>query len=98
MNQNYWAEKQKNQTQMLRVIHDQMNELDQGMHKVADTLGEVASHMGEDNVYRQKFERAHSKRIDILVERIDILSRNFALMSEAILKGLRPQKRIKEKK
>ena len=29
MNQSYWAEKQKNQTQMLRVIHDQIDDQSQ---------------------------------------------------------------------
>jgi len=49
MNSHYWAEKQKNQTQMLRVIHDQMAEANERIN-------------------------IHSGRIEVLVERIDILS------------------------
>ena len=66
----YWADKYKTQTQMLRVIHDQMHDLDEDMHKVADTLGRVASYMGTTTT---SFV-ANSKRIDLLVERIDLLS------------------------
>ena len=88
MNQSYWAEKQKNQTQMLRVIHDQMHELHEDIYKVARTLGKVSSNLG---VAADAFKKLHkelrgvipswdernkfdSKRIDLLSERIEVLT------------------------
>jgi len=82
MNQSYWAEKQKNQTQMLRVIHDQMHDLDEDMHKVAATLGKVAIHMEEAT----KSVVANSERLDLQSQRIDLLVERTDILSSAIVK------------
>ena len=82
MNQSYWAEKQKNQTQMLRVIHDQMNDLHEENTKVADTLGRVAIHMREAT----KSFVANSKRLDLQSQRIDLLGERIDILSNAIVK------------
>ena len=74
MNQTYWAEKQKNQTQMLRVIHDQID--DQSQRTINQT-----------------------KRIDLLVERIDILSYAVSKWSPITVKQKKEfEKAIKPKK
>ena len=102
MNQTYWAEKQKNQTQMLRVIHDQMHELEEDMHKVADTLGRVGTNMNEATksfIQNHKSVEIHSQRIDLLVKRIDILSYAVAKWAPITVKKKKEfEKAIKPKK
>tara|TARA_Y100001947_G_C10197947_1_gene243715 strand:+ start:50 stop:349 length:300 start_codon:yes stop_codon:yes gene_type:complete len=97
MNQTYWAEKQKNQTQMLRVIHDQMYEFEEDMRK---EWGEVNKAMGCISGYVKESTTnyvAHRDSIEILAKRIDILVKRIDMMSDAILTGLKPQKRVKKK-
>jgi len=74
MNQNYWAEKHKNQTQMLRVIHDQMNELSENMqeesNKVNKTMGILSGYIKDSTDSYIKNRKSHDK----LIKHIDQLA------------------------
>ena len=97
MSQVHWAEKYKTQTRMLRVIHDQMHEFEEDMRK---EWGEVNKAMGHISGYVKESTVSyvtHRNSIEILAKRVDILVQRVDMMSDSILEGLKPQKRVKKK-
>tara|TARA_R110002051_G_scaffold162591_1_gene234213 strand:+ start:1120 stop:1488 length:369 start_codon:yes stop_codon:yes gene_type:complete len=94
MNNIYWVEKYKTQTQMLRVIHDQINErqeemyeCEKGMKKSAEVFGTWAKQVNKltphliDNNKRLNIQSA---TIDELISQIQVLRDQVVLLSCAV--------------